>query len=860
MQSESDHIRKRRILLKTAGVLFSVTLFIAALFVIHNELKEYKIHDIISELGHLSPQTIIFAILLTILNYAIMTGYDFLAFRYIHHPIAYRKIALASFISYAFSNNMGFIMFSGAPLRYRLYTLWGLSAGEIASVVVFCSLSLWLGFLALGGIVFLAKPFTVPAGVSVHIVPVQEIGFLFLAIVSWYLVFNVFKKKPVRIGGWNLPVIPFRLSVFQIMVSAMDWALSAAILYVLIPAGAAISYPSFVGIFMLAQITGLISNIPGGLGVFESAMILFLSPYSQTSAILGSLLAYRGIYYLLPLLASSLTLGLLEIFRAGSSAKKILTATGRLITAVSPHVFAFTTFIGGAVLLVSGSTPAIKGRIALFRDFLPLPVIEVSHFLGSVAGIVLILLARSLQRRLHSAYILTLILLAGGAFLSLLKGFDYEEAIILTVMLFALLPARQYFYRRAFMVDQRFTSGWVLSISLLIILTAWIGFFSYRHIEYSHDLWWHFTFYGDAPRFLRGSVGIAVVILLFLIAKLLRPHRPKPSLPEVANFERAQSIALSSKYTYSYLSLIGDKSFLFSESGKSFIMYAVEGRSWVAMGDPVGANDEKEDLIWKFRELSDRYDGRTVFYEIGEENLRYYADLGLSFIKLGEEGRVNLSTFVLEGGGRKEMRHTLHRLDREGCSFEIIQTGEITSLLTHFRNISDAWIKDKNTREKGFSLGFFSEDYLKLFPVAVVKKGPDIIAFANIWPGAEKEELSIDLMRYLPDAPNGVMDYLFIKLMLWGKQEGYRWFSLGMAPFSGLDAHPEAPLWNKLGHFVFRHGEHFYNFRGLRFYKDKFDPEWKPKYLSYPGIFTLPRVSADIATLVSRGLKGVIAK
>jgi len=174
--------------------------------------------------------------------------------------------------------------------------------------------------------------------------------------------------------------------------------------------------------------------------------------------------------------------------------------------------------------------------------------------------------------------------------------------------------------------------------------------------------------------------------------------------------------------------------------------------------------------------------------------------------------------------------------------------------------LSDAWLKMKNTREKKFSLGFFTEEYLKEFPAAVVLKDGRIVAFANLFLGAGKQELSADLMRHLPEAPNGVMDYLFVELMLWGRREGYQWFNMGLAPLSGLEDQTSATFWNHLGSIVFRHGEHFYNFQGLREYKQKFDPVWRPKYLASPGGLSLPRILINIASLISGGLKGVVSK
>jgi len=266
------------------------------------------------------------------------------------------------------------------------------------------------------------------------------------------------------------------------------------------------------------------------------------------------------------------------------------------------------------------------------------------------------------------------------------------------------------------------------------------------------------------------------------------------------------------------------------------------------------------DLIWVFRELSGRYGGRTVFYEIGHEHLHLYLELGLSLLKLGEEARVPLTSFSLEGSSRKDLRYTRRKLEKEGCRFEVIQPESVAAHLDALKNISNDWLAEKSTREKGFSLGFFQPDYIRRCPAALVIRNERIEAFANVWTGAQLEELSVDLMRYLPDAADGIMEYLFIRLMLWGKEQGYRWFNLGMAPFSGLENRALAPLWNRLGAFVFRYGEHFYNFQGLRQYKEKFDPQWRPKYLASPGGLALPQIFANLATLISGGMKGVVAK
>src|SRR6202035_1994141 len=491
---------------------------------------------------------------------------------------------------------------------------------------------------------------------------------------------------------------------------------------------------------------------------------------------------------------------------------------------------------------------------------LPLPVIELSHFLGSVAGVGLLFLATGLQRRLDAAYQLAVILLATGIVVSLLKGLDYEEAILLSLMLASLIPCRRHFYRRASLTSQPFTPVWIGAIAIVLFGSIWLGFFAYKHVDYSREIWWRFTLFGNAPRFLRASVAVLLLVLAVALERLMRPARPEPTFPTPRDIDLAATIAAASRRTYAYLGLLGDKELLFNDSGTAFLMYAVSRRSWVAMGDPVGPEQERIDLAWRFRELSDQHGGRPVFYQVGERELYLYADLGLSLLKLGQAGRVPLTDFSLDRRERKTLRWAHRKSQNEAYGFEVVPAEQVPPLFPALKEISDSWLGDKSVREKGFSLGFYDEAYLARFPLALVRREGKIVAFANIWRGAEKEEISIDLMRHRPEIGSVVMDYLFLELMLMGKAEGYRWFNLGMAPLSGLENRALAPLWSRLGSMVFRHGEHFYNFQGLRQYKEKFDPVWSPRYLASPAGLTLPRVLADVAALIGGGLSGVVKR
>jgi phosphatidylglycerol lysyltransferase len=849
-------LARRRIL----GPSLSVILFTAAVWLLYDELKTYHLRDVLNAFKSIPSGHLGVAAGLTILSYAVMTGYDLLAMRYIQYRLSYFKIGLASFIGYAFSNNIGMSMIAGASVRYRLYSAWGLSTLQITQVVAFCTLTLWLGFFTLGGAVFVIEPLRIPAAIHLPLTSLRGIGIVMLAVVLASGIATTAKKTAITIRQWEIQLPSARLFVSQLILAALDWMLASLVLFVLLAPDTAMSYTEFLAVYLVAQLAGLVSQVPGGLGVFETVIVLMLSVRLPANQIFGALLGYRALYYWLPLGAAALLLGLQEILRKRERLGVFVRLFERWVSPMVPQVFAFAAFIAGAILLFSGTTPVVEQRIVFLKKLVPLPFLELSHFIGSVAGMGLLLLGRGLQRRLDAAYHLTLGLLTAGIVTSLAKGFDYEEAIALLLILVAIWPTRRHFYRKASLFSQPFNAGWIAAIFIMLGCSVWLGFYSYRHLEYADSLWWRFAFGDDASRFLRATVGVAVLGLFFAAARLLRPSPPQPIESGRQELEKAYPIVRNSLAMSAHLALLGDKRFVFSPQGDAFIMYAVEGRSWIGMGDPVGPDLRWADLIWKFRELSDRYGGRMVFYEVGHECLHLYLDLGLSLLKLGEEARVPLAVFSLEGGARKGLRYTKRKFEKEGYRFEVRPPESTAAHLEELKNISDEWLTKRSTREKGFSLGFFQPDYIRRCPAALVIRNERIEAFANLWTGVQLEELSLDLMRYLPEAAEGVMEFLFICLMLWGKERGYRWFNLGMAPFSGLENRALAPLWNRLGAFVFRHGEHFYNFQGLRQYKEKFDPDWRPKYLASPGGLALPQVFANLATLISGGVKGVVAK
>jgi phosphatidylglycerol lysyltransferase len=384
-----------------------------------------------------------------------------------------------------------------------------------------------------------------------------------------------------------------------------------------------------------------------------------------------------------------------------------------------------------------------------------------------------------------------------------------------------------------------------------------LGMFAFRHVEYSRELWWQFALHAEASRFLRASVGVATGLLLFAMARLVGPAPHELVQPDATDLETARAIIAGKGSTTANLVFLRDKAILFNEDRTGFVMYGVQGRTWVALGDPVCPPDRVGGLIRQFLERCGDFGGVPVFYEVGTEYLHHYADFGLTFAKVGEEARVDLTAFTLEGGRAGKYRQLIRRLEKDGGTFRIIPAAQVPVVIEQLRAVSDDWLKEKSAAEKGFSLGFFDAEYLSRFPVAVVERGDRIEAFANLWLDEDRTSLSLDLMRYRHDGPRDVMEALFVHMMQWGKDNGYRWFALGMAPLSGFETSPVATLWHRLGALLYRHGEAFYNFQGLRAYKQKFNPVWTPRYLAYPGGLTLPRILVDASALIAGGYRSI---
>lgn len=837
--------------------LVGVVVVALAAYVIHRVSAEVHVADIEAALAATPLRSILFALLLTGVSFVAMALYDVLGAEQVAPGKVPKGIAaFAGATSFAVANTVGFHVLTGVPIRYRLYARAGLDMAQVGHIVGNALVAFGLGVATLLGAAMLIDPAGVPLLDRLDPRLDRLLGGVILAVIAGMVLWLGRTPRTLALFGWRL-VLPGASGLLaRIGLGVVDVGCAAAALYVLLPADLQPGYAVFLLVFLTAIVAGTASHVPGGLGVLEATVLVGLGAGTNPDVI-AALVVYRVIYYLLPLVVAGLALAIYEARRGLAPVAGKALRIGRPLV---PPLAAGLVFTGGVVLLLTGNLPAEGSRLDRLGHLLPLPFAEASHMAASLVGLLLIVLARGLLARMALARTAAVALLLAGAAFALLRGLDWEEALLLAVIAGLLVLYRDAFYRgggdwRRF----RPTPGWLALVLVTLLALTLVGFIAFRHVEYQEDLWWAFAWHGDAPRFLRVTLLLAVAAAALALDALLRRPAPLPATPEPIP-DAVRRLLDACPVTQPQLALLGDKRFLVSDAGDAFLMYAVAGRSWVAFGDPVGNPEAGRELIWRLAELADRAAGRPVFYALSPDQLPLYLDLGLAVLKTGEVAAVNLRSFSLAGKRKQDFRQALRRAERERITFDIVPKAAVPEILPELSAVSDAWLAIKAGHEKGFSLGRFDERYMTEFDCAVLRQAGRVVAFANLLHGAEKHELSIDLMRYRPDVAKGLMDMLFAQIMLYGQKAGYQWFSLGAAPLAGLADHPLASTWNRIGTLVYRRGDEFYNFAGLRAFKQKFDPTWTPQYLACHGGLGLPAVLMDIATLIAGSKAGLIRR
>jgi len=837
------------------------------------ELRGLDIHAVHAALQALSLPHLLIIQLVALAGVLAMSLYDWRAARVFDIGLALPALIRNAWIANAFNNLIGFSGLAGSGIRMLLLAGKGIDVRRSASFSALVMVSVPVGLS------LLCWPLLLAAGPGIGRLAIPDwSAWLGLAVFAAYLpvyVLTLYKGMFSRLFPGLTPQSGVTLAGL-VAISALDWLLAAMAAWITLElSGATISWMQFLPGFVLASTLGILSLIPGGLGVFDTALVVLLAPVvAEPETLVSGVLVYRLCYYLVPWLiavylgADRLMLpeywqhtALLRQWRE-NRLLVLLRVPLDMLAAIGVRALAYLTFAGGIVLLASAAFPALAGRLAILNRFLPLAAIEISHLLSVATGVLLIALSRGIAEQVRSAYFLAQALFLSGALFSFLKGLDYEEAIILLGVALLLRRQRNRFYRESYPLLNPRSLVWLAGLVTSVIGFAWLGDWVHGDIPLG---WEHLSRFAptlDAPRFARGLLIAAAVATGFAGWSFYRLPRAAPARPDVRALEEAESVL--NRYggsEFSHLLFLGDKSLLWSPDRNAFIQYGQIRDRLIALGDPCGDPEAFDAAILAFRDHADRHGLTPCLYEVSETQMHRYHDAGFALFKLGETAVVELADFTTAGKRGESLRHSVNRARRGGAEFALLEQPLGDDIWPQLRAISDAWLSERGAAEKGFSLGNYNEAYLRRSPVAVIRVKRRIVAFVNLMPDyGSHTQLSIDLMRYSPDAPQDTMDYLFVELALHARSQGYRHFNLGMAPLAGVGETRYARAGEKVARLAYEYGNRFYNYKGLRSFKEKFHPVWRSVYLAYPVLTPLPLLLIDSAALIAGGYRRIFFK
>jgi phosphatidylglycerol lysyltransferase len=670
----------RRKLFRIATTVVVLLIFAVALWTLYLELGRYPTEQLLAAATAVAPRQLLFALLLLAASYALTSVSEYLAALYGGLRLSPGRAAAAAFIAVGVGNSVSFGLLTSGALRNRLYAGWGLSGLETTKVHTFSTASYWLGYSLLAGTSLLilppgALPVTKVAGVALPL-----LGILLLLLGPLYLLLAGLFRRGVRLRNLRFRPPDPKLAAARLISAGMNWFVAATMLFLLLPPSPGTSYVLYLAAFALAMLAGAISQLPGGIGVFDSALLFLLSPLYSVPLVTGALILYRLIYFVLPLLIGLGTLLSRERFYERGRLQAAAKRFGCRVASLLPSAMTLALFLSGVLLLFSGATPAASGRMGMLQTVLPLPVVEVSHLLASVLGLFLLFLARGLQRRLVVAYAASVVLIVSAILVSLAKGGAYEEAVILAGVLGALISVRGSFYRQSRLFGAPFSARWNAAILLVLMATAWLTVFANRPVSLNRYLFLQVTPEGDAARSLRALAGVTgVAVVLFLLRALFSWLETPPGRPD-ARSPIIRRIVADTSAAYAYLPFMNDKHFFLNEEQDAFIMFDRSGKSWIAMGDPVGPQERWPELVWRFKEECDRQGYRPLFYEVSKESLPLYDELGLASLALGQEARVWLPEFSLRGRENHDLRNAANRITREGWECAVLSAKESEKL------------------------------------------------------------------------------------------------------------------------------------------------------------------------------------
>lgn len=827
-------------------IVFPIFLILFIFYQGERELSRISIKKSFAAIKELHAGGFILTIIVGLLAVSVMCFYDYFLTRSVDAKIPLSKVFRVSWIANSFNNVIGFGGLAGVGLRSMLYrdhveegrSLLKSIAWMTPSVMNGLSILLWL---------VLFNVFPVRA--VLHTQPwlwIAVIGAMLIA--PAYLIYSFAR---------NSKNISFKASLQYTVTSLAEWIAAGLVLFVIfrlvhIP----ISFLHVFGIFTVAGVTGLISLIPGGFGSFDLMILIGAQTlYPDQGTVLTALLIYRIVYYFIPFIIGLIFAALEmsetikkkvedhQIFTPAIETTSVIWKLQRLFL----QKLANLTFpllmicISGTIFFsVSIGVILLRYEVSSRLDF---KIFFFLYMLLFGCGLILLFLIHEIYMRTKRVFYMVSIILVLTAILGIFT-ISLLVSIIILLVLVGLFLKRSSFVRESYPFSFATIGRTIVLAVLALAVYLKSSSLVLELLNQPHKL--NFVFYGIAM----GALIFAIVYISIFEFIFNKIHHQLPG--EAPNFEKLQEfLEKNGGNALSHLGFLGDKRFFFSSDNKAMLQFAKSGHRLIVLGDPAGDPESFGKVLQEFHEAADYYGYTIILYQIDGENMAFYHDLGYRFFKLGEEAIVPLETFKISGKKRAGMRATFNRFNREGYVFELHSPPYSDKFMEDIKKVSDAWLGKKN--EKGFSLGYFDVSYLSKAEIATLADSDGkIVAFMNLMPMYQEGYLSVDLMRYYPDSPSGIMDAMFIHLLQWAKEQGYKYFNAGMAPLSNVGQSQYSFLSERIAAIIFNNVNYMYSFRGLRKFKSKYYPIWKGKYLAFRKNRSLPITMLIVTRLIGK--------
>ena len=628
--------------LRHLPTILGVVLLIGAIYVVQREFRHLNVRDVGHALGAIPTTSLLISAGCTVVAYGVLTFYDKLATIYAGHRVAFRRTAFASFCAYALAHNLGFAAVSGAAVRYRLYAHWGLTPVQIGKVVAFCSLTFGLGGMSLGGAILFGEPGAVPY-LGSHL---PHWAFWLAGIALWSIVgayITLSSRYPeLHIRGRTIELPHWRMAVLQVTLATVDVAVTASIFYALLPHADGLTWLRFLAIYLGSYAAGLAANVPGGLGVFDTAILLGLEPYLPAPVALGAIAVFRLYYYIVPLFLAGAMFAANEVVVRRRAMLSRGTAPDLAASEQarpgqprwSEPDFAVAASTGtvalcGAMLLSVGVLDTHPDYSWIDPDFASFAA-SAGQYVPSLIGTALMVLAIGLSQRVTLAWGATIAGLLAGAAVTALQGEPDLVPAILVLAALSVAPFRDAYYRHARLLSNPLRASTLLPLFALLGSVMWLASFEPKVRNLAQSSWWAVVLSRNAPAPIRAAVALAVVLALAALWGILRPGRVR-ALPW--NGEGRLRYA-----AFGALPPAIADGLVLGEAARSGIPFRRVGGVLLGLGDPAGAENDRVSAIWRLRDLALQEGRDAAVWRVGSDLLKIYGDLGLTALPLGADG------------------------------------------------------------------------------------------------------------------------------------------------------------------------------------------------------------------------------